>query len=240
MSPKPQMGYCKHSPLLLRRILISTKSEVMLILRRSKGKENQHQFSSSFHIFLLVSFLSNVVSWCWWWVATMTALQGRYESVTAITLHELRHWIDHLVKMPRTHWHPAWKIESTHTVVLLAVVAVLPSSWANSHLGRGGSIQILLGAVFSHLLMPTFFPQRHYFIPWKQLRQLSKLSNSWRNPHVSSNISLVLKSQGLKMFSTCFQLLFPNLWAKILAHKEKSILCGINGHIQTPGPHIIS
>lgn len=58
--------------------------------------------------------------------------------------------------MPRPHWHPAWKIESTPTTVLLAAAAaVLLMSYSNYPLERGGNIGLLLG----YLCLLIFCPK---------------------------------------------------------------------------------
>ena len=135
---------------------MSTKFQATGIFKSSKGKENQHQFSSPFQIFLPASFLSYVISRCWWSVAKMKALQGRGESTTAITLHELRHWTHQLFKMPEPHWHPAWKTECTPNTVLLAAAAaaVQPISYSKYSLGCGENTMMLLG--YLYLLIFSF------------------------------------------------------------------------------------
>lgn len=121
LNPWGTTGICLST--LPRRVLMSTKFQRKHLVAQ-KGKRiniNSHHPSKSFY----QQHFYHVISWYGWPAAKMTALQGGDESTIAISLHELRHWIRRLFKMPKPHWHPAWKIVSTPTTVLLAAAAAV-------------------------------------------------------------------------------------------------------------------
>lgn len=68
---------------------------------------------------------------------------GKGKGTPAMALHELRRWIHHLVKMPKPHWHPAWKTESLPTTVLLAVAAVAVLQLSYSKYASGYRVHTL-------------------------------------------------------------------------------------------------
>lgn len=125
MSHKPQsLGHNRHLPLYSTQESFNEHQIPTGTLSCSKGKENQHQFSSPFQIFLPATFLScHFLVW-------MTSCQNDSSAGRGRKHHcHLPAWAETLntssLKMPKPHWHPAWKIVSTPTTVLLAAVAAV-------------------------------------------------------------------------------------------------------------------
>lgn len=148
----------------------------------------------------MASFLSYVISWCWQPVATRTALHGRDESAAAVTTNELRQRIHHLFKMPGL------------TGTLHGKLSPRPSqcSW---------QLPLCYQRPFQTILWDVEGTHRHWegtcvlsfshshFLSLKTLFKSMKkgktahLSNSWRNPLISSNISSVpKKAKDLRCF----------------------------------------
>lgn len=157
--------------------------------------------------------------------------------------------IHHLFKMPRPHWHPVWKIESSPTTVPLAGAAVavpladaatlLPVSHPTVFWGVQGMHRSYQGARvfsfphsgFSALKDITWFHENHS--DSSSMSQLKKLSHLFQ-------YFISTKKPRTSQFSSYFQLFFLNLLVKSAPHKEKSMLCGIKRYIEMLLPHIIN
>lgn len=156
---------------------MSSKFQAIRTLTSSKGKENQHQFSSSFQVLPPASF---------WSVAKMTALQGRDESSTAIPLHELRHDYAISSECPRASLAPCLE------------------NWVHSQTsvsGGGGGcratnplFRIFFGMWREHtdalrvLMSSHSLPLKMLFDSMKKIKK-AHLRNRWRNSYIFSSSS---------------------------------------------------